>query len=191
MSRTESTKPVMSRRAFIGGLAMGMAAASPALAAAPAILKGAGDYRALNLINGHTDERLNCLYWLEGEYVPEALEAVNYIMRDWRVDAVMPIDRRTLDIMAATHGLLRTGEPLHIVSGYRSPTTNAMLRSRSRNVAQKSYHLKGMAVDLSIKNRTVWEISQAAKKLGAGGVGMYSRSNFTHLDSGPVRDWGS
>lgn len=190
MSSNEPIRQHVSRRAFIGGLAVGLAAVSPSFASAPAILKGAGDFRALNVINGHTDERLNCVYWIEGEYVPEALAAFNYILRDWRDNEVKPIDRRTLDIMAATHCLLDCKEPFNIISGYRSPRTNAMLRSRSRAVAQNSYHTKAMAVDLSMRNRTVWQISKAAKSLGAGGVGMYSRSNFTHLDSGPVRQWG-
>lgn len=190
MSSKETTKPVMTRRAFIGGMAIGLTAASPTFAAAPAILKGAGDYRALNVINAHTDERLNCVYWIEGGYVPEALEAFNYIMRDWRQNAIKPIDPRTLDIMAATHGLLRCSEPIQIISGYRSPKTNAMLRGRGRGVARNSYHLKGMAVDFSLNTRSVREVARAAKSLGAGGVGMYSRSQFTHVDSGPVRDWG-
>lgn len=190
MSSIESTKAVMSRRAFIGGLTIGLAAASPAMASAPAILKGAGDFRALNVINGHTDERLNCVYWIEGEYVPEALEAFNYILRDWRENEVKGIDPRTLDIMAATHCLLDCKEPFHIISGYRSPRTNAMLRSRSGAVAQNSYHTKAMAVDLSMSGRTVWEVAKAAKSLGAGGVGKYTRSNFVHVDSGPVREWG-
>ena len=181
----------MSRRAFIGGMAIGLTAASPGFAAAPAILTGAGDYRALNVINGHTDERLNCVYWIEGNYVREALEAFNYILRDWRQNAVKPIDPRTLDIMTATHCLLDCSEPWHIISGYRTPRTNAMLREGSRRVAKNSYHMKAMAVDLSMRSRTVWEVSQAAKKLGAGGVGSYSRSNFTHLDCGPIRDWGA
>ncbi len=120
MSRIESTRPVVSRRAFLGGMAIGLTAASPAFAAAPAILKNAGNFRALNLVNGHTAERLNCVYWIDGKYVPEALEAFNYILRDWREDLIKPIDPKTLDIIAATHGLLGCGEPFHIVSGYRS-----------------------------------------------------------------------
>lgn len=163
---------------------------APAFGATPAILRGAGDFRALSVINSHTSERLNCVYWIEGRYVPEALEAFNYILRDWREDLVKPIDPRTLDIMAATHRLLESSEPFHIISGYRCPKTNAMLASRSHAVASNSYHIKGMAVDLSIDNRTVWQVANAAKSLGGGGVGMYSRSNFTHVDCGPVRDWG-
>ncbi|MEL7471163.1 MAG: DUF882 domain-containing protein, partial [Pseudomonadota bacterium] len=103
---------------------------------------------------------------------------------------VMQIDAKTVDIMAATHNLLDCSEPFEIISGYRSPQTNAMLRSRSRGVARKSYHMKGMACDLTLQTRSVWQVSSAAKSLGAGGVGRYRRSNFTHIDSGPSRDWG-
>ena len=181
----------MSRRAFIGGMAIGLTAASPGFAAVPAILTGAGDYRALNVINGHTDERLNCVYWIDGQYVPEALEAFNYILRDWRENRVKSIDPRTLDIMAATHGLLECSEPFHIISGYRTARTNNMLRGRSRNVASKSYHIEAMAVDLSLKTREVFQVAAAAKSLGAGGVGKYSKSKFTHVDCGPVRQWGA
>ncbi len=190
MSRSESAAPVLTRRAFIGGAAVGLAVASPAFAAAPAVLRNAGNFRALSLVNSHTAERLNCVYWIDGEYVPEALEAFNYILRDWRQNLVMPIDRRTIDIVAETHRRLACREPFDVVSGYRSPMTNAMLRGRGRGVAKYSYHMKGMAVDIACKSRSVGQVASAAKSLGAGGVGLYSRSSFTHVDSGPVRDWG-
>ena len=137
MMRHHPTVAVISRRMFLGGAACGIAAASPALAAAPAILKKAGDFRGLSLVNSHTAERLNCVYWIEGEYVPEALEAFNYILRDWREDLVKPIDPQTIDIMAATHDLLDCSEPFSVVSGYRSPKTNAMLRGNSRGGRQE------------------------------------------------------
>jgi uncharacterized protein YcbK (DUF882 family) len=190
MSRIESTGPVVSRRAFLGGMAVGLTVASPAFSAAPAILRNAGNFRALTLVNGHTAERLNCVYWIDGGYVPEALEAFNYILRDWRENLVKPIDPKTLDIMAATHELLGCSDPFDVVSGYRCPKTNAMLRDRSRGVAKNSYHLKGMAVDLACRSRSVRQVAAAAQSLGAGGVGRYSRSEFTHVDSGPVRQWG-
>ena len=190
MSRNESTVPVISRRAFLGGVAAGLSVASPAFSAAPAILRNAGDFRALSLVNGHTAERLNCVYWIDGAYVPEALEAFNYILRDWRENLIKPIDPRTIDIMAATHGLLDCSDPFEVVSGYRCPKTNAMLRGRGRGVARNSYHLKGMAVDIGCRSRSVAQVASAARSLGAGGVGRYSRSAFTHVDSGPVREWG-
>lgn len=187
MSRNESTTQLVSRRLFLVGTG---AAATQVALAAPALAKGSGQYRSISLINNRTAEKLSTVYWVEGQYIPEALEAVNYIMRDWRQGLVMQIDAKTVDIMAATHNLLDCSEPFEIISGYRSPQTNAMLRSRSRGVARKSYHMKGMACDLTLQTRSVWQVSSAAKSLGAGGVGRYRRSNFTHIDSGPARDWG-
>jgi uncharacterized protein YcbK (DUF882 family) len=168
----------------------GAAAALVATPASPAVLRSAGEFRSLSLINHRTAEKLTCAYWVEGEYIPEALEAFNYILRDWRQNEIIKIDPRTINIMAATHSLLDTSEPFQVVSGYRSPKTNAMLRSRSRGVARNSYHTRGMAVDITLDSRTARQIAGAAKSLGAGGVGTYSRSSFAHVDSGPVRDWG-
>lgn len=162
----------------------------PAFASTPALLKGAGNFRSLSLVNERTGEWLNTVYWVEGEYIPEALQAINHIMRDWREDQVHRIDPRTIDILSATGRLLESTEPFTVVSGYRSAKTNAMLRRRSKGVASNSYHIKGMAVDIAMKSRSVRQISRAGLSLGAGGVGKYSRSQFVHLDSGPVRDWG-
>ena len=185
------SESAITRRTLLGGLAgLGVVAATPAFASAPTVLKGAGNYRKVALNSPKTGEWLNTVYWVEGEYIPEALDAISYLMRDWREDMVKPIDPRTIDIMAATHHLLECGEPFSIVSGYRTKRTNAMLRNRSRGVARNSYHIKGMAVDLNMETRSVRQISGAALTLHAGGVGKYSRSSFVHLDSGPVRDWG-
>jgi uncharacterized protein YcbK (DUF882 family) len=183
-------KANLSRRTVLTTGVAGLVAAATGFNAAPAIAKGAGNFRALSLVNHRTAEKLNSVYWVEGEYIPEALEAFNYILRDWRQDQAINIDTSVLDIMAATHNLLETSEPFQIVSGYRSPKTNAMLRSRSRGVARNSYHTRGMAVDLTLDSRSVGQMASAARSLSAGGVGRYSRSKFTHVDSGPVRDWG-
>jgi uncharacterized protein YcbK (DUF882 family) len=182
----------ISRRALLGGLTtISTLAAVPAFASAPALLKGAGNFRNIPLVNTKTGERLNTAYWTDGEYIPEALDAINHILRDWREDQAYNMDPRTIDILSATHGLLDGSEPFDIISGYRTAKTNAMLRSKSKAVSKNSYHLRGMAVDISMKTRSVREISLAGLSLGAGGVGKYTHSNFVHLDSGPVRKWGS
>jgi uncharacterized protein YcbK (DUF882 family) len=175
----------------LGGLsALTAMAAVPAFASAPALLMGAGDFRSLSLVNDRTGEWLNTVYWAEGEYIPEALEAFDRILRDWREDMTYEMDLRALDILSATQHLLDCNEPFQVISGYRTRKTNAMLRRRSRGVARNSYHIKGMAVDIAMKTRSVRQISRAGLSLGAGGVGRYSRSQFVHLDSGPVRKWG-
>lgn len=181
----------ISRRALLGGLtALAANAAVPAFANAPAILSGSGNYRSLALVNDRTGEKVNSVYWVEGEYIPEALEAFNHILRDWRRDKVCRMDPRTIDILSATHSLLDATEPFKVVSGYRTRETNALLRKYSRGVASNSYHIKGMAVDITLASRSVSQITRAGLSLSAGGVGKYSRSQFVHLDSGPVRRWG-
>lgn len=183
--------PAILRRAVLGGLAsLAATAAAPAFASAPAVLRGAGHFRSLDIIAPHTGEWLKTVYWVEGAYIPEALQAVNRLLRDWREDLVIQIDPRTLDILAATHRLLDCCEPMYVVSGYRCRKTNAMLRRTRRGVARNSYHIRGMAADIMMQSRSVSQISRAGLALHAGGVGKYSRSDFVHLDSGPVRDWG-
>ncbi|MEL6768359.1 MAG: DUF882 domain-containing protein [Pseudomonadota bacterium] len=179
----------LTRRTVLTGLAAlgGLSATPPALAA---YNSGKGDFRSLRLVNSRTGERVSTVYWVDGQYIPEALDAFNYILRDWRAERATSMDPRIIDILAATHNLLDCGEPFDIVSGFRTQGTNAMLRRRSRGVAKKSYHTRGMAVDIALKSRSVEQISGAGKALSAGGVGRYTRSKFVHLDSGPVRDWG-
>lgn len=180
-----------SRRAFLRGMA-GLAVASlatPTLAA-PTVLRGAGNVRVINIHNPRTGDALNSVYWADGQYIPEVLSAINHLMRDWRTDEVKVIDPGLLDFAAAAHRLLGTSEPYTLFSGYRSRRTNQMLAARSRAVARDSYHTHGRAADLHLESRSVGQMASAAMRLGAGGVGRYSRSNFVHLDTGAVRDWG-
>ncbi len=182
----------MTRRALMGGLAsLSAMAATPALASAPAVLRGAGQFRKIAMVNNRTGEWLETVYWADGAYIPEALEGVNYILRDWRQEETCEMDPRVLDILAAVHARLECSEPFEVVSGYRTLATNRLLRGRSGGVAKNSYHIKGMAVDVTLKSRSVAQISRAGLSLEAGGVGRYSRSEFVHLDCGPVRDWGA
>jgi uncharacterized protein YcbK (DUF882 family) len=171
-------------------MSLGAVAAAPRGLAVPAILRGAGDIRSIRMENPRTGDKIDSVYWVEGQYIPEVLHAIDYLMRDWRNDQVKKIDPGLLDIAAATHKLLDTNEPFTLYSGYRSPRTNRMLAARSRGVATGSYHVKGMAADLHLESRSVRQIAAAASRLSAGGIGKYSRSNFVHLDCGPVRSWG-
>ena len=127
---------------------------------------------------------------IEGKYIKDVIREVNYFMRDWRTDGTTSMDMRTVDIMAASHNLMDVSEPYMLLSGYRSPQTNAMLRRRSRGVAKNSLHMKGMAADLRLKSRSVHQMAKAAAACAAGGVGRYSKSNFVHMDCGQVRSWG-
>lgn len=157
---------------------------------AAGFLRGGGDVRRLAMYSGRTGETINMIYWIEGKYIKDALKEINHFMRDWRTDQAITIDTRTVDIMAAAHGLLDVREPYMMLSGYRSPKTNAMLRARSSGVAKNSLHMKGQAADLRLKSRSVNQMFKAAVACNGGGVGKYSGSNFVHMDCGVVRSWG-
>lgn len=179
----------MTRRALLGAFAATTVVAAPTFANA-AGLRGAGDIRRIRMYSGRTGERLDMIYWIEGEYISDAFKELNHFMRDWRTDDVVKMDLRTVDIMAAAHNLMDVNEPYMLLSGYRSPKTNAMLRSRSGGVAKNSLHMKGQAADLRLASRSVNQIAKAAAACHGGGVGRYSGSNFVHMDCGAVRTWG-
>jgi len=180
----------VSRRALLGVFAGLAVSAAPVYSNSFGLLRGAGDIRKVSMYSARTGESIEMIYWVEGEYVREALKDINHFMRDWREDSAISMDPRNLDILAASHSLLETKEPFMMLSGYRSPRTNAMLRSRSRGVAKNSLHVKGMAADIRLKSRSVGQVAKAGIACRAGGVGKYSRSNFVHMDCGVVRSWG-
>ena len=180
----------MTRRSVLGAFAATAVAAAPTLANAAGFLRGAGDIRRIKMYSGRTGERIDMIYWIEGNYIKDAVSELNYFMRDWRTDGVKSMDLRTVDIMAASHNLLDVSEPYMLLSGYRSPQTNAMLRSRSRGVAKNSLHMRGQAADLRLASRSVNQMARAAIACNGGGVGRYSGSNFVHMDCGQVRNWG-
>ena len=184
------TSTGFTRRGLLGAFAATMVMAAPTLSNAFGVMRGAGDIRRVRMYSGRTGESLDTIYWIEGEYIPEVLKEINHFMRDWRNDETIKIDPRNVDIMAASHRLLDVSEPFMLLSGYRSPQTNAMLRSRSSGVARNSLHMKGQAADLRLKSRSVGQMAKAAASCNSGGVGKYSRSNFVHMDCGPVRLWG-
>lgn len=180
----------LSRRTLLGVFATTMVAAAPVYSSTFGILRGAGDIRKVSLRSPRTGESVETVYWIEGEYIKPALKEINHFMRDWRTNATINMDQRNVDIIAAAHRLLETDEAFTMLSGYRSPATNAMLRNRSRGVARNSLHMKGMAADLRLNSRSVSQIARAGQACGSGGVGKYSRSNFVHLDCGAIRTWG-
>ena len=181
----------LSRRALLGAFAATTVAAAPTMSNAFGLLRGAGDIRRIRMYSGRTGERIDTIYWIEGEYIAEALREVNLFMRDWRTGQAIQMDTRTIDIMAASHNLLEVDTPYMLLSGYRSPQTNAMLRSQSSGVARNSLHMQGQAADLRLDGRSVSQVARAAAACRAGGVGRYSGSGFVHMDCGTVRSWGS
>ncbi|MFH1842937.1 MAG: YcbK family protein [bacterium] len=145
--------------------------------------------RSLSFRNVNTGETLKTVFWAHEQYQPEAIAAINVLLRDHRTGEIKPIDRRLLDLLHTVTGQLKTGEPIQVVSGYRSPQTNAMLRKRSHSVAKRSLHMEGQAVDIWIPGTGLSKLRKAAVGLHSGGVGYYPRSNFVHLDVGRVRQW--
>lgn len=180
----------LSRRGLITAFAAAAVVAAPTYTNAFGLLRGAGDIRRLRMYSGRTGESIDTIYWIEGKYIREAVNEITFFMRDWRNSQTRSIDTRTVDIMAATLAMMDTDEPYMLLSGYRSPATNAMLRSRSRGVAKNSLHMQGQAADLRLRSRSVTQMARAAAACSAGGVGRYSSSNFVHMDCGPVRTWG-
>ena len=178
-----------SRRGLMRAFAATALTAAPVYSNAAGFLRGSGDVRRVSMRNQRTSETIDIIYWVDGQYIQEALTEINGFMRDWRHNEIITYDRRNVDIIAATHRLMETNEPYLMLSGYRSAATNAMLAARNRGVARNSYHIKGMAADLRLSSRSITQMAAAAIACNAGGVGKYGRSNFVHMDCGPIRTW--
>lgn len=170
---------------FLGAAAAVTAIASPAIAAPRSRLPE----RLLHLQNLHTGESLKTVYWAEGHYDRRALAAISRVLRDHRSDEVHAIDPAVIDILHSLGRKIALKGPFQIISGYRSPRTNAMLASLSDGVADNSLHVQGKAIDIRVPGLSPVKLGKAAKGLRAGGVGVYRRSNFVHVDSGRVRTW--
>jgi uncharacterized protein YcbK (DUF882 family) len=173
-----------SRRRFV--CALGAVALSTGPRTATAV---AGTERALSFDNLHTGERLNVEYYASGVYVPQALAAVNLLLRDFRTGEVGPIDAALLDLLHRLATATGSRRPFQIISGYRSPATNEALRRRSSGVASASLHTVGQAIDIRLDDVPLETLRDAAVALRSGGVGHYPASNFVHVDTGRLRTW--
>ena len=190
------------RRLLSLGFGAAAAAAVPGLAAAhgrvksPALDLGRSlfsvlgtDPREAFLHNTHTGESLKAVYWEKGKYVPDALSSLMKVLRDWRNGEEHMMDPRVFDLLHTVHAKVESSQPIQIISGYRSPETNAAMHEKSSQVASNSFHTKGMATDIRIPGVDLTHLHKAALSLKAGGVGFYPVSNFVHVDVGPVRQW--
>lgn len=155
----------------------------------PPNLKPVGDARWVHLHNVHTGEKLEAVYWENGAYVPDAVSALDKVLRDYRNDEVHPIDRGLYDLLDQIARKTESKSPFQVISGYRSPSTNRLLSERSGEVAKKSLHMDGKAMDIFLEDVALKHVRAAALDLGVGGVGYYPTSNFVHVDVGPVRKW--
>lgn len=177
----------LDRRRFLKlGLGAALLTAMPAHAAKKKISR---PERAIALHNLHTDERVKAIYWSGGTYLDDALTEISRVLRDHRTGDVHPMDPKLLDLLYLIHSRVEGRQPFHVISGYRSPKTNAMLRKHSSMVAKRSLHMQGKATDLRLPGRDLKTLKRAAVSLSVGGVGYYPRSNFIHVDTGDVRFW--
>lgn len=145
--------------------------------------------RRLRLVNAHTWEKLDIVYVTHGIYIDESLHSIDHLMRDHRAGKEHEIDTALLDLLFQLQQSLGADEPVHVLSGYRTPETNAALRKRSNGVARYSLHMEGKAADIYIPGIKTPDLQSAALDIGVGGVGYYQRSGFVHVDTGAVRSW--
>jgi uncharacterized protein YcbK (DUF882 family) len=182
----ENGSILLTRRGFLTSVAgAAVSLAAPGVIASTA---SAGD-RELSFYNTHTGEKLCATFWSDGEYLDDAIEEIDWILRDHRADIASPIDPKLLDLLHQLQAKVDQQGEIHVISGYRSPATNDMLSKKSSGVAKRSYHMQGKAIDIRLPGFDSSKLHKAAVALKGGGVGYYSSSNFVHLDVGRVRYW--
>ncbi|MCR1566738.1 YcbK family protein [Mixta sp.] len=145
--------------------------------------------RILTLNNLHTGETLKTEFFNGKSYDKDELARLNHFFRDYRANKIKSIDPKLFDQLYRLQAMLETRKPVQLISGYRSLSTNNMLREKGSGVAKHSYHTLGQAMDFHIEGISLSNVRKAALKMRAGGVGYYPRSNFVHIDTGPVRHW--
>lgn len=177
--------PRTSRRRFLTTLA----AAVPVLALPRSTWAGADPVRRLRFDHTHTGEKLSIEYAVGDQYDTAALTTLNRYLRDFRTGDVHVIDPDLLDLLHRLAALTETNRPFQVISAYRAPATNAMLRARSGGVAGRSLHMQGMAIDIRLADVPLKKLRQAALTVGRGGVGYYPSPDFVHVDTGRVRQW--
>ena len=145
--------------------------------------------RELSFRHTHTNETLSIVYWRDGAYLPAALETINHFLRDFRTGEHTSMDPALLDLLHTLYRRTGSQGKFEIISAYRSPKTNEMLRRKSKGVAKKSQHLLGRAIDVRLTDVPIGTLREVAYHLGRGGVGFYGKSRFVHLDTGRFRTW--
>jgi uncharacterized protein YcbK (DUF882 family) len=178
---------MIDRRGFIGrmGFVCGAAAATWSSAA----LADTANVRSVSFVHTHTGEKLTAAYWKDGEYQPEVLQQVNHLLRDFRNNEVHVMDPTLLDVLFELRTKVESERAFHVISAYRSPKTNEMLRRSSNGVAEHSMHMLGKAIDVRLESFPTARLAEVARSLRRGGVGYYQASDFVHVDTGRVRYW--
>jgi len=145
--------------------------------------------RVIRLYNTHTGEHLKATYWAKDHFVKSELDNLNHFLRDFRTGDVKKFDVKLFDLLYALQLIRDTNRPFQVLSGYRSPKTNNMLRKKSEGVAKNSFHLKAQAIDINLPGTHLKDLRSLAHFLRRGGVGYYPKSGFMHIDTGPIRYW--
>ena len=175
------------RRSFLkSSVVLASAIGLPALAKAA---QPAPAERTLRLYNTHTGESLRSVFWAEGQFIPDALKDINKLLRDHRNDKIADMDPKLILLLNDVSDKFGDGQTLHIISGYRSPESNAKLAAASNGVAKHSMHMDGKAIDIRMPGKDLAQLHKAAMSMKAGGVGYYPDSQFVHMDTGRVRYW--
>ena len=143
----------------------------------------------LSFYHIHTGEKLTVTYREQGEVVPDALAEINHYLRDFRTEQIHVIDIALLDKLQALYTAFDRRGNFEVISGYRSPRTNEVLRHATTGVAERSLHIEGRAIDVRLTSAKTTALRDAALAMKSGGVGYYAESNFVHLDTGNARSW--
>ncbi len=201
--KIDEENTIASRRQFLKKLAYGSALALSGCGIETSSVRHQGEYselrrkaylqgpshKTLSFEHAHTGEKLKITYFEHDRYVKGALQEINYLLRDFRTDDIHPIDPALLDQLFDLKQSIGFKKPFHILSGYRSPITNARLRKHSHGVAEHSFHMQGRAIDIRVEGVSCKTIRNNALAMAQGGVGYYPRNNFVHLDTGRYRTW--
>jgi uncharacterized protein YcbK (DUF882 family) len=175
------------RRSFLkSSVVLASAVGMPALAKAA---QPAPAERTLRMYNTHTGESLRRVFWAEGQFIPDALKDINKLLRDHRNDKIAEMDPNLIVLLNDVSDKFGDNQVLHIISGYRSPESNAKLAAASNGVARHSMHMDGKAIDIRLPGKNLAQLHKAAMSMKAGGVGYYPDSQFVHMDTGRVRYW--
>ena len=178
---------MIDRRGFIGRMSFLCGAA--AAAAANWALADTANARSISFVHTHTGEKLTAVYWADGDYQRDVLQQVNHLLRDFRTNEVHAMDPALLDVLFELRTRVDSERAFHVISAYRSPQTNEMLRQSSNGVAEHSMHMLGKAIDVRLESFPTEHLAEVARSLRRGGVGYYRASDFVHVDTGRVRYW--
>jgi uncharacterized protein YcbK (DUF882 family) len=187
-----SAQGALTRRHFVTAAAAGVAAlaASTLLPDLAFAVQGLPATRSLAFRSLHTGEQVQATYLHDGRLQAEGVRVLNHVLRDWRSGEVWDMDPQLFDLLYTLRRRMDSSQPFELISGYRSPQTNAALASASSGVAKRSLHMQGKAADIRLPERDLSALHKAVLALKAGGVGLYSKSGFIHVDTGRVRRWG-